>query len=216
MKLGSVKYRHFGAATPIQTSRAIARAAVRARLASIALGQFTHRGFDSVTITEVAQAAGVSRSTFLRYFETKEEAVLCAVDPAGEGVAARLMDRPASEDDWTALRRCFDDLIENYLRDPEQTTAALRLVKSVPSISGRRLERQCSWATNLARALDRRAGANRTEPAEPTIRAIARANAALSCMTVAVDRWTASGGQLELGTLIDDAFAALAGLRPNP
>lgn len=190
-----------------QSSREIARAAVQARLASIALGHFTDRGFDNVTITEVAQVAGVSRSTFLRYFETKEDVVLCTVDPAGEAATARLLDRPAGEGDWTALRRCLDGFVADYLREPEHAMAGLRLVNTVPAINGRRLQRQRTWALNLAAALDRRHGAG---PGQPSVRALTRANVALACMTVAVDRWTASDGQLSLDALVDEAFAAVA------
>ena len=42
--------------------------ATRARIERAALDLFTRRGFESVTTDEVADAAGISRRTFFRYF----------------------------------------------------------------------------------------------------------------------------------------------------
>ena len=51
------------------------REATRARMERAALDLFTLRGFENVTIDEVADAAGISRRTFFRYFATKADAV---------------------------------------------------------------------------------------------------------------------------------------------
>lgn len=68
----------------------------RARVERAALDLFTVRGFEKVTTDEVADAAGISRRTFFRYYATKADAVwgdfaahvarlddlLCRSDPA--------------------------------------------------------------------------------------------------------------------------------------
>ena len=51
------------------------RDTVHARVEQAALDLFTERGFDNVTSDEVADAAGISRRTFFRYFATKADAV---------------------------------------------------------------------------------------------------------------------------------------------
>ena len=58
--------------------RGRARENVRSQIAQVAFGVFAERGFDNVTATEVAKAAGVSRASFFRYFESKEDAVFVA------------------------------------------------------------------------------------------------------------------------------------------
>src|SRR3954451_10432141 len=52
-----------------------ARAGIRARIEQAALELFTLKGFEQVTIDDVAAAAGISRRTFFRYFATKADAV---------------------------------------------------------------------------------------------------------------------------------------------
>jgi len=49
--------------------------AARARVERAALDLFARRGFENVTSDEVADAAGISRRTFFRYFATKADAV---------------------------------------------------------------------------------------------------------------------------------------------
>ncbi|HWO61006.1 MAG TPA: TetR family transcriptional regulator [Umezawaea sp.] len=49
------------------------KAATRTALSDIATGLFTERGFDAVTVAEVAAAARVSINTVFNYFPTKED-----------------------------------------------------------------------------------------------------------------------------------------------
>ncbi|MDT0479824.1 TetR family transcriptional regulator [Streptomyces doebereineriae] len=189
------------------TTRDIARAAVRAELAQVAFELFRREGFDKVTLDDLAAAAGVSRSTFLRYFGTKEDAVLGAFEGQDRKVADALRARPADEDDWTALRRALDAVIGRYHEDPAGALATTRLVYDTPSLCARHLEKQHSWRPALAEALADRAGSD----GPPTIALTTRAGAALDCLNIALEYWTASDGRLDLVTLLDEAFASLKG-----
>jgi AcrR family transcriptional regulator len=191
------------------STRDIARAAVRAQLAQVAFDLFRREGFDNVTIEDLASAAGVGRSTFLRYFASKEEAVLCAFDGQGERVADALIARPAGEDEWTALRHALAPLIQAYRDDPDEALALSRLVRNTPSLHAWRLEKLHRWSRILSQVLAERSGA----PHAANLTAAARAAAALNCFDTAVDHWTASDGALDLVDLLDEAFAAL---KPTP
>ena len=48
----------------------------RAHIADVATGLFLERGFDNVTIVEIAAAAGVSKVTVFSHFERKEDLLL--------------------------------------------------------------------------------------------------------------------------------------------
>ena len=187
------------------STRDIARAAVRAELAQVAFDLFRREGFDNVTINDLARAAGVSRSTFLRYFASKEDAALGAFDAQGDRVADALLARPADEDDWTALRHALDAVIEHYHQDPVSALAMTRLVVDTPALCAWHLEKQHSWRPTLAQALAERSGSPQPAPLALSVKAAA----ALDCLNIAVDHWTASDGQLNLVDLLDEAFAAL-------
>lgn len=187
------------------STRDIARAAVRAELAQAAFDLFRREGFDNVTVTDLAVSAGVSRSTFLRYFGSKEDAALSGFDAQGERLADALRARPADENDWTALRRALDTILEPYHEDPATALAMTRLVMGTPALCARQLEKQHSWRPTLARALAERGGDAGAVPLALSVRAAA----ALDCLNIALDYWTGSAGELDLVVLLDDAFAAL-------
>ncbi len=188
------------------TTRDIARAAIRADLTQVAFDLFLREGYQNVTVNDLAAAAGVSRSTFLRYFGSKEEAVLGAFDAQGDRVADALRTRPADEDDWTALRRALDTVIEHYLQEPAKALALTRLVQDTSALCAGHLEKQNHWRPALTEAL-----AERADSPQPTPLALSvKAAAALDCLNIAVNHWTASDGQLDLVGLLDEAFAALA------
>lgn len=191
---------------PRTDTRAIARAAVQAQLAQVALDLFREEGFEKVTINEVAKAAGVSRSTFLRCFGSKEEAVLYAFDQLGDQVAHDLRGRPSDEDDWTALRRALDTGIVQYYKDADKALAMTRLVQETPALNARSLEKQSGWRPALAQALAERGGSRRSA----TVADVVRATAALVCLNVALEKWVGSGGKLDLVEIIDEAFSALS------
>jgi AcrR family transcriptional regulator len=60
--------------------REIKKAQTRQAIADAAAGLFRTRGFDAVTIEEIAQAAQVSKKTVFNYFPTKEDLVFDHVD----------------------------------------------------------------------------------------------------------------------------------------
>ncbi|MFE2483070.1 TetR/AcrR family transcriptional regulator [Streptomyces mirabilis] len=187
-------------------TRDIARAAIQSELAKVAFDLFRREGFGNVTVNDLAAAAGVSRSTFLRYFDTKEDAVLGAVGGQGQQIADAVRARPADEDDWTALRRALGTVTEEHRRDPDGALAMSQLIMRTPALCARSQEKQNGWRPAIAQAL-----AERGDPSRPTaLGPLVRAAAAVDCLNIAVNEWTASDGRLDLDDLLDGAFAALA------
>jgi AcrR family transcriptional regulator len=190
--------------------RALTRESVRNRIAETAWTVFAEKGFNEVTVNEVATAAGISRASFFRYFATKEEAVFAALEAMGEHIVEALEERPPGEDAWTALRRAFDAAIPNYSTNPSRSLARLRLTREVPALRGHQLERQDRWQAMIAAALARRVGAS-----EDDIRVRALAAGAIAALDTATSRWAAGDGSADLITLIDEAFDALGGPTPK-
>jgi AcrR family transcriptional regulator len=79
----------------------------RLAISDIATMMFAERGFDAVTISQVAEAAGVSKMTVTNYFARKEDLVF---DRAGEiidGLAAVVATRSPGESLLDAVRRDY-------------------------------------------------------------------------------------------------------------
>jgi AcrR family transcriptional regulator len=79
----------------LQTWRAIRAAAFRL---------IEERGYEAVSVEEIAAAANVSRSTMFNYFATKEAVVLDPDPEEPEVWRALMRDRPADEPLWTSLQ----------------------------------------------------------------------------------------------------------------
>jgi AcrR family transcriptional regulator len=65
----------------------------RAHIADVATGLFLDRGFDDVTIVEVAAAAGVSKVTVFSHFERKEDLLLDRLPDVVEIARAAVRER---------------------------------------------------------------------------------------------------------------------------
>ena len=143
--------------------RSRSRESLRAEIAEVAFKVFAERGFDQVTATEVAEAAGISRASFFRYFESKEDAIFVAQEEMGVDVAEALRARPDGEDAWTALRRSLDVAVRTYQRSPDEALARLRLIRCTPDLRSHQLDRLAQWREAIGTALGERLGPRRDD-----------------------------------------------------
>lgn len=190
--------------------RAQARASVRARIGQAVFTVFAERGFEETTATEAAEAAGISRASFFRYFSSKEEAVFAAQEAMGEEIAAALADRPADEENWTALRRAFDAAVRRYEQDPSETLKRVRLARGTPALRAHELERQQQWRQMISDVLAPRLGLETGD-----VRAEAVAGAAMAAFSAAVFSWAEEGETADLIELIDASFGAVREFVPQ-
>ena len=118
-----------------------------------ALDLFSERGFDAVSVTDIAERAEVGRTTFFRYFGDKQEVMFSDPAPAvsetspgpvrperiGSSVAAGL----------AAARRLVVGYIEHITADPEAYRRHQHLVNSHPELYARSLVKHRRYADGL-------------------------------------------------------------------
>lgn len=177
---------------------------LRLEIGEVALGLFVKRGFDETTIEDIAEAAGISRRTFFRYFETKEDVLLWRLRYSSEQMGAALEARPAEEPPLLAVRRALDVVHENYSQEPERHRAYLRFLLETPRLRAHLLDTQEHWRATLSRVLATRLGAGVGN--EEKARLIAAV--AIAAQDVAVRRWVAEGTR-NLKEYTDETFEAL-------
>jgi len=88
--------------------------ATRRHLADVAKELFTARGFDNVTVAEVAEAANVSKMTVFNYFPRKEDLFLDRHADQLRDVERALAGRAPGESVTTALRRYQHQLLDAH------------------------------------------------------------------------------------------------------
>jgi AcrR family transcriptional regulator len=187
-----------------------ARRAMRAEVAVVALDLFAERGFDSTTVDDIARAAGMSRTSFFRYFPTKEDVVLGHLDELGQLIARALRTRPAGEDPWDTLRAGVRSAYETAKSAPEQALGLGRMLQDTPSLKARHQEKQSAWQDLFLPEIAARLGVS-ADPRDPGPRALVAA--ALGCLDAAFQAWTATAGETDMPTLIDRAFDVVAARR---
>jgi AcrR family transcriptional regulator len=179
---------------------------VRAEVASIAMDLFLEQGFDKTTVDQIASASGLSRTSFFRYFATKEDVVLGTLDELGHRVLDALVGRPLNEPAWQSLRRALDVILEQSSGMPDRGLSEARLLNDTPSLRAHHLGRQVLWQDLLVPEVARRLVVA-DQAHDPRARAVVAA--ALACLNAASDVWIASNGSLDLPTLFDQAMSAL-------
>lgn len=134
----------------------------RERISDIATGLFIARGFDNVTVAEVAQAADVSVNTVFNYFSTKEDLFADRQELAVELPQQVLRERGPGESVVRAFRRDFLDAVgTRHWRYGLNagTDVFTRVVNASPALVARMREVGDGRERGLARALAGELGA---------------------------------------------------------
>jgi AcrR family transcriptional regulator len=97
----------------ILNRRAQKKAQTRDLIRAVAQNLFAERGFDDVTIADIARASDVAVQTVFNHFTTKEDLFFDGRTPWVEGPAAAVRSRAAHQAPLTALRTYLVDLVEN-------------------------------------------------------------------------------------------------------
>ncbi|WP_406331076.1 TetR/AcrR family transcriptional regulator [Streptomyces sp. NBC_00203] len=133
-----------------------------------AIGLFLEKGFDAVSVAEVAAAAEISKPTLFRYFPAKEDLVLYRIGDHEDEAARVVADRAEGESVIGALRAHFLDGLRRRdpvtgLNDHPAVRAFYRLLYGTPSLVARlysHLERsEAALAEALGGGLDARLAA---------------------------------------------------------
>lgn len=188
-------------------ARQLARRAMTAQVAEMAIDLFVERGYEETTIDDICAVAGISRSSFFRYFHSKEDVLMREVTDLGESLLAALRDRPDSERPWVALRRAMSPLIEEYGGRSDRVLRSARLARTTPTLATFHQDKVARWGQLLRPEVARRLGSDPDDATDP--RPAALIAAALAGLDAAVAAWAAADGTPPLAQLFDRAIDAI-------
>ncbi|WP_167761792.1 TetR/AcrR family transcriptional regulator [Blastococcus sp. CT_GayMR19] len=100
----------------LKDRRARKKAQTREQIQRVAQRMFAERGFETVTIADIAGAADVAVQTVFNHFATKEELFFADRAEWVDGAAAAVRSRPRDVEPLTALREHFLGTVRLYLR----------------------------------------------------------------------------------------------------
>ncbi|UGQ12056.1 TetR/AcrR family transcriptional regulator [Yinghuangia sp. ASG 101] len=106
------------------------------RITAVALQLFAERGFDAVTVSEIAEAAEVAKATLFSYFPSKESLALQGVGQ--ENLAEIVARRPAGLSPLQALQAHYEAFADGHMAavDRGQVLAQMRVIFDSPTLSG--------------------------------------------------------------------------------
>lgn len=182
------------------------RATTHDELEAIGMDLFQRLGYENVSVQQIADAAGVSRRTFFRYFPTKSDLPWGDFGREVDRLRATLTAVPDQVPLMAALRRAVVDFNRVPPEAIDQHRARLGLILTEPELIARSLLKFQSWREAVAEFAARRLDL----PASAFLPGLI-GEIALSAAVAAYREWIPAPAA-DLPTLIDTAFAAILDL----
>jgi len=139
------------------------KARTRLAISDAATQLFVERGFERVTVAEVAEAADVSIKTVFNYFPAKEDLFFDRAEELVAGLERTVLDRPPGTTVARALHALLTDNVVPFpgagwsrLRKPdeyERYRAFVACEHASPTLRARRLVIADGWAPRLTAAV---------------------------------------------------------------
>ncbi|MEV5647059.1 mycofactocin system transcriptional regulator [Nocardia sp. NPDC052254] len=168
-----------------------------------ALLLFGDQGFHDTTVEQIAAAAGVSRRTFFRYFDSKTEVLWHEFDTEVETIRTTLTHAPTDVPIMAAIRHAV--LAANHYRaeDVPELRLRMHLLSSVPDLIASAAVHYDAWERAISDFVATRTG----RPAH-SLYALGVGRATLAVCRSAYDHWTERADD-DLTVYLDTALRGL-------
>jgi AcrR family transcriptional regulator len=177
----------------------------RAALIAAALRLVAERGFDHVTVEDIAEAADVSARTFFNYFASKDEALTGSQFGDDTELHERFLAVPPGVPVIGALRIALAPAIEQMQAEQELWFLRLKVVTENPSLLPRLLARSTVAEQAMMAAIAERTGLGPDSGYPMLVTAVTGA-----AYRTAMIRWARCAGARPFASFVDEAFDTLA------
>lgn len=168
------------------------------RLAAAALDLFEEHGYENTTVIEIAERAGLTKSTFFRYFPDKREVLFGESALAGLLVSA-IAAAPAEAGPLSVVEHALDVVGQEVFTSDRREFSARRqaVLDANPELGEREARKRIGLVDSMIEALERRGVPGRTARVAAKVGALA--------WEIAHDEWL--GGRAEFGSLVRQVLA---------
>ncbi len=170
----------------------------------ISLRLFTEDGFDETTVERIATAAGVSKRTFFRYFDSKADVLWHAFDGEIRALRAALRAIRADVPMMEAIRQAVVGVNRYRAQDVPELRTRMNLIGSVPALQASAAQHYDAWERAISEF-----AAGRLGLAADTLYPLAIGRATLAVCRSAYERW-ADRADADLTVYLDQALRALS------
>jgi AcrR family transcriptional regulator len=179
----------------------------RDQLEGAAFRLFEQRGFDAVTVDDIASEAEVSPRTFFRYFPSKEDVLFGDIEKGLATLRAEVESSPPGEPVLEVLRRTVSAFAADYESGSHLHPAALlRIVVASPGLTPHLLGRLAAKHEELTAAIANHRG---TEPSTDLYAHLVAA-CALDALRVSLEMSDKSSPHRPATAVVGEAFDLLA------
>ena len=175
----------------------------RERLLDAALDLFGERGYDSVTVAEITERAGLTKRTFFRHFSDKREVLFYGQELLIQAFLDGLDDAPKGATPLEMVAAAMDVAATSFFPDERRSYSRARkaVIEENPALREREVHKLAHLATNIAAALRERGV---EEPA-----ATLAAESGRTVFAIAFGQWVREGEQRSLAEIQADVMGRL-------
>ena len=173
----------------------------RGRLGKAAFELFAERGFEQVTVAEIAERAGLTERTFFRYFADKREVLFAGTGAFQALFVSAVENAPDSAAPIDAVAAALYGAAAPFMEHPAAVRRRQAIIAAHPELRERELIKLAVVAAAVADALRRRGVG---EPA-----ASLTAEAGMAVFKIAFERWIGDPAGPDLGELIRESLDEL-------
>jgi AcrR family transcriptional regulator len=177
----------------------------RQELMRSALDQFAARGFDQVTVEDIAGACDVSPRTFFRYFSSKEDVLFAESDRSLVALLDALAHQPPALPVLLALQHAVRALADNYEHQKIDVRLRHEIILVTPALRTLVGERHQGWEAAVIDQL--RLTGHTVGMSELDVRLVVAA--AMTALRVAISQWSSETDERDLTSLIDATYDRL-------
>jgi AcrR family transcriptional regulator len=189
----------------------MSKSAARDRLADAAFTLFDERGYEQTTVDDIAEQAGVGRTTFFRHYRSKEEVIF----PDHDRLLEQIRDRLASSTYSTALVAVSDAVrlvLLHYLDEGDLARRRYALTSKVAALRDREIASVARYQRLFREFISDWMG-DPTESA--SLRAELMAAAVVAAHNHVLRRWLRGESADPIGE-VDEAMREVLALFPAP
>jgi len=169
-------------------------------------GLFLLRGFDKVSVEDIVDKTGVSRSTFFRYFKTKEAIVFRNHRPR-VAIFKEMLSKAKSDDGKinTAIKNALVNFSRYYDGIKQELLREYKIVMSSPYLISRDIEKDRDFEEAIFEEIYKRLGEGRKNRYRSRILAAA----IFGCARIVMEDWFEGGCKNSLEKMGREALEIL-------